>query len=390
MARLADGTRFVQPDSTNRIRFANQLRGLAALSVATSHLVGVYWLLPGVVSAVTFSPDQAGPPPSALLGVVAYPWFNFGPFGVAVFFLISGFVIPFSLEQHSRTSFAAARLLRIYPTYVAAFLLEMAVVYAASLAWHRSFAYGATAVVTNALLIYDLVGQPSADLVNWTLSVELKFYGLAILLFPAIRAGRAGILVAAGASVLLLNGLMAAGLVGDIAAPPSTVSYTVSSHSVCLGYMLIGVAFNFHHRRLMPGWALWLTAEVLAALFVSSWRLSVWGGQYPVVTLNYLYALILFGGLYAIRRFVPPVPVLDAMAAISFPFYLVHSLVGYSLLRALMVGGGLSYYPALAITLPALLAIAAALHVLVERPSARAGRQLGRLRAGVAARVASR
>ena len=363
---------------SGRIRFANQLRGFAALSVALSHLVGVYWIIPDVVSAVTFSPNQAGPAPAALLQVVAYPWFNFGPFGVAVFFLISGFVIPFSLEKHTRLSFAAARLLRIFPTYIAAFLLEMAVLYAASLAWRRPFAYGTETIVTNALLIYDLVGQPSVDLVNWTLSVELKFYLLAMLLLPAIRQGRAGALVAAGTAVLVGNGLMAAGLLGDVGAPPSTVSYTVSSHSVCLAYMLIGVAFNFHGRQLIGGWALAVTVAVLTALFLSSWRLSVWSGQFPVVTLNYLYALVLFTALYAGRQFVPANPVVDAMAAISFPFYVVHSLLGYSLLRALTVGAGLGYYPAAAITLPTLLLVAAGLHIAVERPTARAGQLLAR------------
>ena len=374
-----------------RIRFANQLRGLAALSVAISHLVGVYWVLPDVVSAVTFSPAQAGPPPATLLAVVAYPWFNFGPFGVGVFFLISGFVIPFSLEKHGRLSFAAARLLRIYPTYIIAFLLEMAALYAASLAWHRPFAYGARTIIANALLVYDLMGEPSVDLVNWTLSVELKFYLLAILLLPAIRRGRAGVLLAAGAGVLLLNGLMAAGLLGDIAAPPSTISYTASSHSVCLCYMLIGVAFNFHHRRLISGWSLLLAAGTLAALFVTSWRLSVWAGQYPVVTLNYGYALALFAALYAGRRFVPAGRLLDAMASISFPFYIVHSLLGYSLLRALMVGAGLGYGLAIAITLPLLALVAACLHRAVEQPSARAGQHLAHIQpARVPARLPSR
>ena len=339
-------------------------------------MVGVYWILPGVVSAVTFSPAQAGPAPARLLAVVAYPWFNFGPFGVGVFFLISGFVIPFSLSHHTRRSFAAARLLRIYPTYILAFLLEMAVLYAASLLWHQPFAYGATTILSNALLVYDLIGQPSVDLVNWTLSVELKFYLLAMVLLPAIRGGQAGALLATAVAILALNALMASRWLGDIAAPPSTISYTASSHSVCLGYMLIGVAFNFHHRRLLSGWALPAVVGALACLFVWSWRLSVWGGQYPVVTLNYLYALALFAGLYAVRRFIPASRPLDAMAAISFPFYIVHSLMGYTLLRALMTGAGLGYYPAVAITLPTLLLFAAA-----PRP-VRAWNGMGAARAG--------
>ena len=48
---------------SGRLRFANQLRGLAALSVAMSHLIGVYWALPDVVSWATYTPNQAGATP---------------------------------------------------------------------------------------------------------------------------------------------------------------------------------------------------------------------------------------------------------------------------------------------------------------------------------------
>ena len=363
---------------TKRIEFANQLRGLAALSVAASHLIGVYWLIPDVVSLVTFSPPAAGPPP-AVISVFVFPWFNFGPFGVAVFFLISGLVIPISLETHGRLGFACARLLRIYPTYIVALLLEMAVLRGASLAWGRPFGWTSRAILANALLLYDLVGVPSIDLVNWTLSVELKFYLLVMLLLPWIRRGSGVALLAAAVAVLAGNAAMAAGLVGDVAAPLSTVSYTASSHSVCLIFMLIGVAFNFHLRRLISTAGLVGLVVLLLAVFTETWRLGVWRDQFPVVTDNYYVAVLLFAALYAMRRWIPANPVLDPMAAISFPFYVVHSLLGYSLLRALMVGAGFSYGVAFAITLPTLLAVAAAIHVAVERPTIRAGRRLARV-----------
>ncbi len=360
-----------------RIEFANQLRGVAALSVAASHLVGVYWLIPDVVSLVTFSPAPAASPP-AIVSLFRFPWFNFGPFGVALFFLISGLVIPISLESQGRTGFACARLLRIYPTYIAALLLEMAVLGVASLAWQRPFGWSAGAILANALLIYDVIGVPSIDLVNWTLSVELKFYLLAMMLLPWLRRGSAAALLAVAVTILAGNAAMAAGLVGDIAAPLSTLSYTFSSHSVCLTFMLIGVAFNFHLRGLLSTAGLVGLGAVLLGLFTETWRLGVFRDQFPVVTLNYDLAVLLFALLYAVRRRVRPNRLLDAMAAISFPFYVVHSLLGYSLLRGLMAGAQLGYGLALVITLPALLAVSTALHLLVERPTIRIGRRLAR------------
>jgi peptidoglycan/LPS O-acetylase OafA/YrhL len=92
--------------------------------------------------------------------------------------------------------------------------------------------------------------------------------------------------------------------------------------------------------------------------------------------LNYLYAVALFGALYALRRHIRPFALLDAMAAISYPFYLIHMLVGLSILRLLMAGGRVAYGPALAIALAVVLAIATALHVTLERWTIRTGRRV--------------
>ena len=361
-----------------RIRFANQLRGLAALAVACSHLIGVFWAMPDVVAAVTSSPPQGGALPG-LFWLVAHPWVNFGPLGVAIFFLISGLVIPFSLEKHSRTTFIIARLLRIYPTYLAALLLELAVLYVAARAWGRPFAFSPSVILSNALLIYDLTGLPSIDLVNWTLSVELKFYLLAVLLAPAIRRGRVVPLIATAVLLCAGNGLIAAGLVGHADAPPSTLSYTFSSHSVCLIFMLMGVAFNLHIRALIDGKRLILTLAVLLCLFLGSWRLSVWSDQYPVVTVNYIYAFVIFLALYIIRDYVPRNPILDGLAAISFPFYLIHSLIGYSILKVLMIHAGLTYYASLTITVASVVVLASIIHFLIELPTIRIGRWASQL-----------
>ena len=360
----------------HRIRFANQLRGLAALGVACSHLIGVYWVFPAVVTAATAS---SPPLPQALPGLfwlVGHPWFNLGPFGVGVFFLISGLVIPISLGTHSRLSFLGARLLRIFPTYVACLLLLVGVIALNAAGWGRPFPYRIGDVVGNALLGYDLVGRPSIDLVNWTLSIELKFYVLVVLLAPWIRRGSVLALLGVGVAVFACDRLIAAGVLGPADPAPSTPGYTASSHLLCLTFMLMGTAFNYHLRGLVRTRTLLAVLAALAGLFVLTWRTSVWAVQFPVVTVNYAYALALFGGLYAVRRHIPANPVLDAMAAISFPFYVLHSILGFSVMRLLMTGAGWPYYPALAAAVLTILAAATLIHRAVERPTIRVGRHL--------------
>lgn len=359
-----------------KLIFANQLRGLAAIFVAISHLAGVFWIMRDFTGMATATPviDGAAPP---ILSLAAQPWLNFGPFGVGVFFLISGLVIPISLGQHTRGSFLLARILRIYPTYIVALLLEMAVLHANAIYWGKPFPYGNRAIVSNALLIYNTVGQPCVDLVNWTLCVELKFYLLAMLLATQIRRGSVLTLLLTGAAILAANVVLMSSLfhTGDF---PNDLAAQFTIESTFVVFMLIGVLFNFHLRGLLRlsgfigAWA------GMLALFLASWTQSAIASQFPVVMVNYLYALALFSVFYLLRGYARPVRVLDFAASISFPFYLIHSLIGFSVLKILILRFGFSYVPAVCITVAVLVCVASALHFTIEIKSVAMGKVLAR------------
>jgi peptidoglycan/LPS O-acetylase OafA/YrhL len=87
-----------------RIAFANTLRGIAALTVVINHYFGVFWLSRDVIERMINAPLlplEAVATPEVVLWISTMPYFNWGAFGVALFFLISGFVIPFSLRKLS-------------------------------------------------------------------------------------------------------------------------------------------------------------------------------------------------------------------------------------------------------------------------------------------------
>ena len=75
----------------NRLAWLDVLRGLAALAVVFNHFG--YFLPPGVKGPV-------------------YQWVNPGDYGVFVFFLISGYIVPASLERKGsvRTFWVSRRL----------------------------------------------------------------------------------------------------------------------------------------------------------------------------------------------------------------------------------------------------------------------------------------
>jgi peptidoglycan/LPS O-acetylase OafA/YrhL len=154
-----------QPVPAPRLGWLDALRGFAALIVVVFHL----------------SPYVLGPQPHA--AVLRH--IDLGKYGVLLFFLVSGYVIPMSLERHgSLRRFWVGRLFRIYPAFLAACALAGALIAAGVLTLTRPLRNesisGALAHVT---MLTDLLGVRGLVRVFWTLSYEMVFYLMVAGLF---------------------------------------------------------------------------------------------------------------------------------------------------------------------------------------------------------------
>jgi len=367
-----------------KIVFANQLRGIAAVLIVITHYFGVYYGMQPVVASVTHSPE---------LHLVAAGWvryFDFpylkGPFGVAVFFLISGFVIPVSLRRFSSPAFLLARLCRIYPTYLCCLAIGMAMVYGSAHYWGLPFEQSRRILLTNALLLHNLFGYASLDTVNWTLAIEIKFYLLAALCADAMLRGRLRFLL-----------MLATGIVGFdaltllIAATPALQAWNTALSALAMdanyiGFMLIGVLFYHHLRGAITSARLALGSLLLLAAFALAWKLGPQRDSFAVISIYYVYAFVAFALCYAARSYFRPMRVLDFFADISYPLYAVHSLTGFTLLKILMDCGA-PFPLAVAIVLPLVVGLAYLIHVVVELRSTAWGKRLAGARQGGGQRV---
>src|ERR1700680_2354515 len=109
---------------SDRVEFANLLRGVAASTVVLSHYLSSFWYYRSDVSALTGLPaiqEKSIPTPQYVEWLYQIPGIYKGGFGVALFFLISGFVIPFSFSHYTRWGFIVARFFRLWPNYAAGF-----------------------------------------------------------------------------------------------------------------------------------------------------------------------------------------------------------------------------------------------------------------------------
>lgn len=350
----------------NKYIFANQLRGIAAILVVMTHYFGTYFAEQPLLASRTFSPEL-GFKPGAWVHYFELPYQ--GPFGVAVFFLISGFVIPFSLHKISIPGFLVNRVLRIFPTYICCLALGTLAIWSSARYWGQPFSYDGKVLLANALLVHNLLNLPSMDSVNWTLSIEIKFYLLAALFaFALFRRSAAWILTFLALASAITWG-HASGYMHDLVLPVMELNYVI--------FMLIGVLFYQHVSGLISTAALAARALAVLAVFSFTWSIGPQKGQFPAVTQWYYCALAAFSLCYFNRARFKPVRVLDFFADISYPLYCVHPLVGYCLLKALM-GNGIPFAAAVIVALAVAVALAWLVHRTVENGSNQLGRRLAR------------
>jgi len=341
----------------SKIIFANQLRGIAALFVVLAHLGYVFWMVRETVANFIGSNVMDGPNPPGI-GVFVSDHLNLGVLGVAIFFLISGFVIPFSVGKIGRVNFLVARAFRIYPTYIVGLLVGLFVVWLSSRYWGKPFMWDFVTILQNMTLIHTLTGAPSVDLVNWTLAIELKFYIVMCLLATFVRRAAVWPFILFALAVMVLNKLH---------------NTAIGTELMLVGFMFVGVLFNYRLRGEIAGGKFVGSIAALLVIFFVGWDSTPWASSFKVVAPNYAYGVALFGFAFILRDKFKKSKLLDFFADISYPLYITHSLVGYSVMRFLFEEG-VRYRYIVPITACIVILTAYALHRLIEIPSVRAGR----------------
>lgn len=369
---------------TERFEFANMLRGLAALSVVVSHLAGGYWVDPATVGYFTGLPAMAADPP-AIARLLASTPLNFGSFGVGLFFVISGFVIPYSLVAYDVKAFLVGRFFRIYPTFWCGILISTAAVAIGGAVFHTSPPFEAKHLVMHMLApLRPILDSRPVDGVVWTLEIELFFYVLCAFLARDIVLGRKRLALAPVVIFLLWIPCFV-----FAAHPPAGLEKLarrlefLAAYAPMLILMFVGVAYNLLRRDKIdvPTAKLWIAGFL--SLFVATWATVYLGAGWKplmegVIHLpSYMMAVACFFAAAAARQHFRSAPVLDFFAAISYSLYVVHQLAGYVLLRVLQ-SLGMAPWLATALAIGVVIGLAFVLHALVEAPTRRYGQALAR------------
>src|SRR6185295_7492339 len=156
----------------SRVEIVEPLRGFAALAVSWYH----------------FTQGGGLMQPGWLKSTGTYGWL-----GVEVFFVVSGFVIPFAMNRGQYIAsadlgtFLLKRIVRLYPPYLFAIALVLVLWYlSAAIPGFRGTPPSVELVplILHFGYLNSLLGYPWALPVMWSLAIEFQFYVLVAFAYP--------------------------------------------------------------------------------------------------------------------------------------------------------------------------------------------------------------
>ncbi|MFG5775522.1 acyltransferase family protein [Comamonas sp. J-3] len=348
--------------SHRRFHNIDALRAIAALLVVCMHTSEVFVPL-----------MDAGQVSGRWLYTIARS-LEFGSIGVVVFFAISGFVIPASLRGTSRLAalrdFSISRLFRLYPAFWVSILPGAYTFY---WMWGRPFSL--QDLLLNLTMVPQLLGAQPAEGLYWTLSIELAFYLLCMLLFALGWLHRTRHLIGACFALLLLFCIFRRSDYANGFAHLSTMFFgamyrqfldSQDRHTRRQLGAAIGIVL-FFWLVFMPGYGVWAIATGLTV------------PEYSRFFLSYAIGIVLF----SLALVLPAVHkgILTWLGSISYSIYLLHPVVFYPILwvtlhsprlQALQLHVGVFVLVSMALTI----AVATVNYHLVEKPAIRLGRRL--------------
>jgi peptidoglycan/LPS O-acetylase OafA/YrhL len=262
--------------SSSRLGWLDVLRGLAALAVVFDHLS--YYVLQHVREIV-------------------YQWFDPGNYGVFVFFIISGYIVPASLERKgSVRTFWVSRVFRLYPLYLLAVGLAVALYLMHFGSLRGEGGDPETSVLSQLLMMSNVLVGNNLPNVVWSLSYEMVFYLLLTALFIArVHKRSSWYALAFAAAAVALGGLLPQAYLTHNVATPRLIA--LAADLAVLAGLALAVVFRGMSRLLGAaiaavvavallavngGWIWpWEALSILALMFMGTMFYRAEQGQYP-------------------------------------------------------------------------------------------------------------
>ncbi len=333
-----------------------------------------------IISFSAFSGGYGGLPPidggvftdtAEILGF-GMASFSYGALGVALFFLVSGFVIPLSLTKLTKKkfgilAFAISRIIRIWPVYIVGFSISLIFRW---FSFHNSSisdGYTMLDVLSHITLFRDWIGGIPLDGVAWTLEIEIKFYLISTIFAYATVNGK---------QYITLFSIFMAFIGYYLKNNPE--SYFVLPIGVLncfqfIVFMTIGTNLFLLYSGVISRnkASIWILASLLSFIYVTPSENKV----------GYVIAFLVFLSCYIGRDSFTGGAITSFFAKISYPMYVTHALFGYVTMWY-MISIGINQYIALIIQVAITIYLSYLIHKYVEVKSQQIGKRASEIITG--------
>lgn len=301
--------------------------------------------------------------------------FNFREvyFGLGLFFLISGFVIPLSMGKSSQIEFLFRRIFRIYPVVIVTTVLTVFLVFfARTLDGNATDPLPFSTVLANIFLVRDLVQHQFVDAALWTLEVEMHFY-LVCFVIGFFNGHKKAIAILGVATFFCLTAYYS-GRAVFVNTRAGVLLEIAAANSGFITLMLMGTTlFN----RVFNAWSFNKTAlTIVFLLLANKFCLNMYhgyGGETgEIIYSNHILAILFFIAMMLEGDRLPYSKTLDRLAEVSYPLYLLHGAGAYSVFYAvykLTCSTLLSFSVAAVVTV----ALTLLVHTYVEKKAIKLG-----------------
>jgi len=332
--------------SQGRLGELDALRGIAALSVVLFHY--------------------------ATMAEANLLLLKLGITGVDLFFIISGYVILMTLERTTKEKdFIISRLSRLYPSYILMMLFTTWVIFL----FNKAALPSINEVLANLTMMQPLFRVEYIDESYWTLTVEMQFYVLMLVIFMMKKLPRIEIL-----GVCLMICFLIFYVIGSLLFPTSKIYIVLRYLFPLISHFQMFFAGIVFYKIQKEGGTFFRHFLIAVSCCISIFLFDKSGRSHfaieiiPYVTMISLYILIFYLFVNNKLKFLN-VSFLTFLGSISYCLYLVHQQAGEEL-YAVLIRAGLHPFATIPVLIVFMIVISALVTYYIEKPAIRFFRNL--------------